>query len=119
MKSVKKLAKAAMAIKVTPVVYPLTTVAGRVALLVGITSGTVQYDEVVQAVLHDTATRAARKPVYAAGRRYSSIRNAAIALVTYSPMLSRLDYAKRLDAMAHKIARWCNEDNRVGYYWSK
>lgn len=110
--------KLVKAVKATPQVFPLTTVAGRVALLTGIAAKTVTDEELEAAVLHDTETRQHRKPVYAYGKRYTSIRNAAIAAIRLST-ISGIDYAKKLNAMEKRIAYLCNKDQTVGFYWAK
>ena len=104
--------------KITPAVYPLTTSAGRVGLLAGITAGTVTTAEVEASVLHDVAPRQYRKPVVAEGRRFPSVRAAAIWLLRDSQSFQRANYARLLNATEKSIARACNADNVVGYYWS-
>jgi hypothetical protein len=99
--------------KVSPQVFALTTVAGRVGLLAGITAGTVTYEEVEASVLRDTEKRPYRKPVVAKGKRYSSVTRAAEGICG-----SMAPY-KRLLAMQKTIARYCNADNVAGYYWSE
>ena len=99
--------------KVSPQVFPLTTVAGRVGLLAGITAGTVTREEVEAAVLKDTEKRPYRKPVVARGKRYDSVTEAADGIC--GSMAPR----KRLMAMQKTIARYCNADNVEGFYWSE
>ena len=110
--------KLVKAVKVSPQVFPLTSVAGRVALLTGIAAKTVTTEELEAAVVHDTEKRQYRKPVYAYGKRYPSIRKAAIAALRLSTV-GGLDYALKLNAMEHKIAYLCNKDQTVGFYWAK
>lgn len=104
--------KLVKAVKVSPQVFPLTSVAGRVALLAGIAAKTVTAEELEAAVVHDTEKRPYRKPVYAYGKRYSSVTAAAVA---NSGAVGR----KAVNAMQKNIARWCNEDCHVGFYWAK
>lgn len=99
--------------KVSPQVFALTTVAGRVGLLAGITAGTVTRDEVEAAVLSDTEKRPYRKPVVARNRRYNSVTEAAESIC--GSMAPR----RRILAMQKTIARYCNADNVAGYYWSE
>ena len=99
--------------KVSHQVFPLTTVAGRVGLLAGITAGTVTREEVEAAVLKDTEKRPFRKPVVARNKRYPSVTAAAEAIC--GSMAPR----KRIMAMQKTIARYCNADNVEGYYWSE
>lgn len=92
--------------------FSLASTAGRVALLAGLTAGTVGRPEVEAAVLRDTEKRPYRKPVVAKGKRYSSVTEAAEAICT--------GYATRREVMAMQktIARYCNADNVSGFYWS-
>lgn len=92
--------------------FSLNSVAGRVALLVGVTAGTVGQAEVEAAVLRDTEKRPYRKPVVAKGKRYNSVTEAAEAICR--------GHATRCEVMAMQktIARYCNADNVKGYYWS-
>ena len=99
--------------KVSPQVFPLTTVAGRVGLLAGITAGTVTREEVEAAVLKDTEKRPYRKPVVAGGRRYDSISEAAEEIAGWK------SHHSKVLAMQKTIARYCNADNVEGYYWSE
>lgn len=97
--------------KVTHKEFKLTTVAGRVGLLAGIAAGTVQRAELEAAVLADTEKRPYRKPVVAFGKRYNSVTQAAMA---NTHVIGR----RAVNAMQKNIARWCNEDCHVGFYWS-
>lgn len=117
--------------KVSPQVFQLTSVAGRVGLLAGITAGTVSREEVEAAVLADTEKRPYRKPVVAEGKRYNSVTDAALALVskyekcvefnrkTRKFKIVGADRARAIDALKHRIARYCNADNVEGFYWSE
>ena len=104
--------------KVNPMVYPLTTSAGRAGLLLSITAGMVGHAEVETAVLNDVAPRQYRKPVVADDIRFPSVRAAAIHLMR-GYLVSRQDYARMLNATEKRIANWCNKDNVAGYYWSE
>jgi hypothetical protein len=98
--------------KATPQHFSLNTVAGRVALLTGIVEGVVLQKEIMHAVIQDTEKRPYRKPVVAYGKRYPSVTAAALA---NSGAVGR----KAVNAMQKNIARWCNEDCHVGFYWSE
>lgn len=108
---------------IKPISFPLTKQADRVALLVGITAGTVTRPEVEAAVLHDTAKRPYRKPVVVEHMRFDSVTEAAHYLTARPHFVfsskNPVTYAKRLDAYKHQIARYCNADNVDGYYWSE
>jgi len=93
--------------------FKLTTVAGRVGLLGGITAGTVGLAEVKAAMLQDTEKRPYRKPVVAYGKRYRSISEAAEDLCGWGASYN--DMA----AMRAHIRSLCNEDKTVGFYWSE
>jgi len=101
-----------LANKVTPKVFPLISTTGRVALLTGITAGTVTLAEVEHAVLRDLEARPYRKPVVARGQRYPSITAAAEALA------GRFATHREIKAWQVTIANKCNADNVVGYYWA-
>ncbi len=92
--------------------FSLASTAGRVALLVGVTAGTVSRTEVEAAVLRDTEKRPYRKPVFIFGRRFASI--TAAAEYSVGPHAS----AKSLKAEQVQIQKWCNADNVEGVYWS-
>ena len=93
--------------------FKLTSVAGRVALLAGITAGTVSREEAEQAVLADTEKRPYRKPVVARNKRYPSITAAAEALC------GSMSTRRRVLAVQKTIARYCDADNVAGFYWSE
>lgn len=107
--------------------FSLASTAGRVALLVGVTAGTVSRTEVEAAVLRDTEKRPYRKPVVVPGIRgkemhFTSVRFAAAYLLwlehrkTGAPVGTY--YARALGAIEKRIARYCNADNVKGFYWS-
>lgn len=104
--------------KVNPMVYPLTTSAGRAGLLLSITAGMVGHAEVEAAVLNDVAPRQYRKPVVVEDIRFPAVRDAALYLVAREKIKNKLAYARRLDALRKQITNWCNADNVAGYYWS-
>lgn len=93
--------------------FKLSTQAGRIGLLCGLTAGTVTRDEVEAAVLQDTEKRPYRKPVVAYGRRYNSITEAAAANCSSTATLNQL---KAEQAFIRKL---CNADNVEGFYWSE
>lgn len=102
--------------KAAKVIHPtfnLSTVAGRVGLLCGITAGTVDRKEVEAAVLRDTEKRPYRKPVVARGKRYDSVTEAAV------DICGKYTTRKEVMAMQKTIARYCNADNVEGFYWSE
>ena len=93
---------------------PLTTQAGRTALFIGITAGTVTQAEIEKAVLLDNEKRPYRKPVVAYGKRFNSITEAANATFFGKPAT----VSQHKSAQAY-IRRLCNEDKTVGFYWSE
>ena len=99
--------------KVSPQVFKLASVAGRVGLLAGITAGTVSREEVEAAVLKDTEKRPYRKPVVADYTRYPSITAAAEDICGWKA--SR----REVLAMQKNIANWCNSDDVPGCYWAE
>lgn len=97
--------------KSVPKAFPLTSAAARIALLVGITAGTVGRTEVEAAVLRDAEARPYRKPVVAGGIYFPSITEAA-------NDWSRPHW-QSVGARQKEIARLCNADNVEGYYWAE
>lgn len=104
--------------KTKPTVFPLTKQAGRIGLLAGIAAGTVTRAELEFTTLLDTEKRPYRKPVVADGIRYESVTDAAVSILGKTKS-KRYSYAKRMDAMRHRIAAYCNADNVEGFYWSE
>ena len=102
-----------MPAKVVHTSFPLTTVAGRVALLTCVISGDVSNRALKEIVVHDTEKRPYRKPVVAAGKRYSSITEAA------EGICGKMAPRRRILAMQKMIANYCNADNVPHYYWSE
>ena len=107
--------------KAIPQVFPLTSTAGRVALLVGLTAGTVSRPEVEAAVLQDIEPRRYRKPVVAWGIRFESITLAAEARaeIGYKAFMGPVEYMRRVKQWQKNIANWCNADNLQGFYWAE
>lgn len=102
--------------QVAKVVYPkfnLSTVAGRVGLLCGLTAGTVSREEVEHAVLADTEKRPYRKPVVAYGQRFESITAAAEWACHLNATLNELKTEQA------RIRKLCNDDCWEGFYWSE
>jgi len=95
--------------------FKLTTVAGRIGLLAGITAGTVDRKEVEHAMIADTEKRPYRKPVVAYGVRYDSI-TAAASDRWNKRALPTLNEQKTEQAYIRKL---CNADNVEGFYWSE
>jgi len=100
--------------KVDYTALPLTCQAGRTALFIGLTAGTVTREEVEQAVLLDNEKRPYRKPVVAYGKRYSSITAAAA-----DRFNGRLATSNQHKSEQARIRRLCNEDKTVGFYWAE
>lgn len=106
--------------KVSNTHYPLTSSANRIALLVGITAGTVKRPEVEAAVLKDSEKRAYRKPVVAEGIRFESVTDAAKSIVSNrSSRLNKYNFFRAVQSEQKRIARMCNQDCWEGYYWSE
>ena len=105
---------------------PLTSVAGRTGLLIGITAGTVERAEVEHAVLKDNAKRKAKAPVYAEGKRFGSVIAAAeylyknrVALWAFSKAGAAGDEYRIMSNLESRVRRLANADKTVGYYWAK
>lgn len=104
--------------------FPLSTVAGRTALLISITAGITGPAEVEAAVLKDNEKRPTRRPVCVEGMRFESVTEAAHWLKAARPDLWQNSVAAR-ERDQHRITRnlisrirnWCNADNVEGYYW--
>lgn len=111
--------------KVNPTQFKLTTQAGRVGLLCGITAGTVTREEAEDAVMADIEKRPYRKPVVVPDRngvevRFDSVREAAHFLLKSSKKsISKSRYALCLNNMEKFIARRCNQDRWMGFYWAE
>lgn len=99
----------------------LSSAAGRTALLIGITAGTVSQKEIERAVLRDNEKRPYRKPVVAYGKRFDSVRSAATSQLANELVGARSGptYARMLNAEEKRIAYYCNKDDTVGFYWSE
>lgn len=97
--------------------FPLTCRDGRIALLVGITSGTVGDREVEAAVLNDIVKRPYRKPVVAADIYYDSAADAARAIIGRN--VRGWNAHRRISNLARNISNWCTADNVEGYYWAE
>lgn len=97
--------------------FPLTCRDGRVALLIGITAGTVGDREVEVAVLNDIEKRAYRKPVIAGDVYYDSVADAARAIIGCN--VRGWNAHRRISNLARNIGRWCDADNLEGYYWAE
>lgn len=106
------------AVNAQPKTFSLTKSADRIALLCGITAGTVSRAEVTTAILNDTEKRPYRKPVVANFIRYPSITAAAEALC--SGCDTWYNYTSNdLSAMRKHITHLCNKDDVPGYYWAE
>ena len=114
-----------MPTKATHPSFPLSTVAGRVALLTCVIADAVPKKVLENIVVHDTEKRPHRKPVVVPiGKkevRFPSVRAAAQSkLVDMYPGLQYgPSYLRKLNAMEKRIANYCNADNVKGYYWSE
>ena len=108
--------------KAAKVIHPtfnLSTVMGRTVFLTGVALGSIPTTYIQAVVKEDNYHRPYRKPVVAGGRRYSSIRAAAVSILRVAGSGVNLDYAKQLNALEKRIARLCNADNVEGFYWSE
>jgi hypothetical protein len=95
--------------------FPLTSQAGRVALLTGILAGVVGAQEILAAVADDVETRPRRKPVRAWDRRFPSITAAA----EWARQEFRWSDPRSVAAWRQQIARLCNQDCWPGFYWEE
>ena len=105
---------------------PLTSVAGRTGLLIGITASTVTRAEVEHAVLKDNAKRKTKAPCYAEGKRFGSVVKAAEYLYANRPALWVFsksgvagDEFRVMSNLAARVRRLCDGDKTPGYYWAK
>lgn len=109
--------------KTTNTIFNLAQSASRVALLVGITAGTVCSREIEAAVLADVEPRRHKKPVVAEGVRYESVTAAAKALVTARSStalrMRKEVFFSLVQSEQKRISRLCTKDVTVGYYWSE
>lgn len=106
--------------KVTPQQFKLTTQAGRMGLLLGISAGTVLRKELEVVALQDAEKRPYRKPVVVEDIRFDSVTEAAEYLLKqHMRRYKVIDVARKLDCYQHMIARKCNQDCWAGYYWAE
>ena len=109
--------------KIVPVSFPLTTQAGRVALLAGIMSGYVGKQEIAAAITQDMEPRPVRKPITVFNRRHDSVVEAAHYLYRTRPEMHgtkagvRCDQHAVVSRIAKRISKWATRDNVVGCYW--
>lgn len=102
--------------------FPLAQSANRIALLVGITAGTVSTAEIESHVLHDTIKRKRSKPVVAEGQWYKSITAASYDIVSMrasSKRLTKMEYTKVVKSEQQRISRLCTADCWEGFYWAE
>ena len=97
--------------------FPLTCRDGRVALLIGITAGSVGTSEIETAVIRDIEQRPYRKPVVANDIFYDSVSDAARAEV--GNRTKGLEAHRLVMNATKRISRWCTADNVEGYYWAE
>jgi hypothetical protein len=109
-----------MTAKIIPFQFPLSTQAGRVALLAGIMSGYVTKQEIAHAITQDMETRPRIKPVMAWGRRFESVTAAAHWAIRWKPDFCAKGIAgdhARLERARKLIARRATQDCWAGFYW--
>lgn len=98
--------------------FPLARKDERLGLLQGILAGTVGKGKIKKALKADQAARPHQKACVAGGNWFPSV--IAAARYEYSMTKRRAsadDHHRRLGALQKKIARWCEADDREGYYW--
>lgn len=98
----------------------LTSIAGRNAVLGGITAGTVSRAECEYHMLVDNEKRPSRVDVVVEHRMFSSITSAAEYLFNKQYSKYNMSAAEIYNAMCSlrtAIAYKCNKENTLGYYW--
>ncbi len=108
--------------KINPVSFPLSTQAGRVALLMGLVNGTVKKAELRAAIIQDTEKRPYCKPIVAEGKRFDSVIDAAHWLYRTTPASHGTKHADHHAVIARirkRIAKWATADNVPGYFWTE
>lgn len=116
------------AVKVAHLSHNMSSILGRTVILEGIKAGTVQTADIVAALVEDNQPRQYRKPVVVPGlrgkeTRFDSVRFAAAHLLWIENRKGIIPtgtyYARALNAIEKRIARYCNADNVPGYYWAE
>jgi hypothetical protein len=115
--------------KAKPQQFKLSTQTGRMGLLMGISAGTVDKEELEAAIIEDSTPRPHQKPVvvpwHTGGEvRFPSVTAAATYLFTAEQAKVRqsyapADYARKINNIKQRIARYCNADNVPHYYWAE
>lgn len=108
--------------KTQNVTFPLSHSATRIALLIGITAGTVSTAEIESYVLQDTVKRKRAKPVVAEGKKYKSITEASHDIVLMrsgANRMSKLAYTRAVKSEQQRISRLCTADCWEGFYWAE
>lgn len=106
--------------KIVPHQFPLSTQAGRVALLAGVLSGHVGKQEIVRAIEQDMETRPRVKPVMAWNRRFESVTAAAHWAIRWKPEFCAGGIAgdhARLERARKLIGRRATQDCWEGFFW--
>lgn len=108
--------------KIVPNKFPLSSQAGRVALLAGVLAGHVGKEEIRNAMVQDTEKRPRSKPVVAWDRRFESVTQAAHWAVRWRPEVAGRgvvagDHAA-LERVRKMISTRATQDCWAGFYWS-
>lgn len=100
-------------------VFPLASSSHRIALLLAVREGQHTIPQIDAELLQDCKLRKRAKPIVAYGVRYSSITNAAKALLLQrKERWNKDDYYSALNNQKQRLTRLCNEGPVTGVYWS-
>jgi hypothetical protein len=105
--------------------FPLDSISGRVALLLGVLNQQVTDVELKDAMLHDTQPRPHVKPVVVEGIRFASVTDAAHWLYRHRPALAHsrtglmAGESAAIDRLKKRVSRWATQDCWAGYYWAE
>ena len=99
----------------------LTNIAGRNAVLGGITAGAMTREECEYHMLKDNELRPKHVAVVAEGKHFASVTKAAHYLFKQHYAIQFMSALQVYNAMCNlrvTIANKCNKDNVPGYYWA-
>lgn len=101
-------------------VNPLTRSTGRIALLLDLLEHGVDRAQLESQVLRECEPRVRNKPVVVEDRRFDTVAAAACYLqLRYHPQANPFEAVRIQTNYRSQIRRWCNADDREGYYWAE
>lgn len=99
---------------------PLTRSDGRIALLLDVLEHGVDREQLESQVLLECEPRTRNKPVVVEGYRFDTIAAGACFLqLCYHPHANPFEAVRIQTNYRSQIRRWCNADDREGYYWAE